>query len=414
MLRKEALLQAFLKVKRAKGAPGIDGQSIASFDLELSRNLDELLSELKNKSYFPLPVKGVCIPKPDGGVRKLGIPAVRDRIVQQALLDILHGVFDSDFHPSSYGYRPGRSCHQAISKASLFIRKHSLKWVVDLDISKCFDSLDHDLIMDAFKSRIRDGSILSLIKSFLKSGVMRDDCLNRSEKGSPQGGVISPLIANVYLDSFDQHMMKRGHRIVRYADDILILCKSKAGAVNAMKVAKTFLEGDLRLGINEAKSRIGHSSLGVKFLGVVIYSGYTIIHPKRLKAFKDKVRALTKRCHPFSLADTITLLNPVIRGFGYYFKLADCRKVYRNLMNWIRRRVRARQMCLWKKASRLHRRLRQLGYRGSFTFLKMRSWRSSGSPLCHMALSVGFLHNDLNLFDLNSINVGSFVPDSGI
>ena len=245
MLSRAALHKAFNRVKSAKGAAGIDGQSIKDFSESLCENLDQLLVELREKSYQPQAVRRVEIPKPDGGVRKLGIPAVRDRIVQQALLDILQPIFDPEFHPSSYGYRPGHSCHQAISKATMFIRHYDREWVVDMDLSKCFDTLDQDLILSSFRRRISDGSILDLLNKFLKSGVMTEEGWQASETGSPQGGVISPLIANVYLDSFDNFMKDRAHRIVRYADDILIFCQSKSAAENALQQASRYLEEEL-------------------------------------------------------------------------------------------------------------------------------------------------------------------------
>lgn len=219
MLSRGALRAAFFKVKSAKGAAGIDGQSVKDFAELLDINLDRLLTELREKSYQPQPVRRVEIPKATGGVRLLGIPAVRDRVVQQALLDILQPIFDPDFHPSSYGYRPGRSCHQAITKATMFMREYERKWVVDMDLSKCFDTLSHDLILSSVSKRIKDGSILDLLHQILKSGVMTGEGWQASDVGSPQGGVISPLLANIYLDAFDQFMKDRGHRIVRYADD---------------------------------------------------------------------------------------------------------------------------------------------------------------------------------------------------
>lgn len=199
MLIRRNLVQAFLKVKSSKGAGGVAGQSIQDFAKSLSGNIDQLLTELREKSYQPQPVRRMEIPKPAGGVRLLGIPAVRDRVVQQTLLDILQPIFDPEFHPSSYGYRPGRSCHHAITKATLFVREYQRKWVVDMDLSKCFDTLDHDLIIASFSKRIKDGSILALLAKFLKSGVMVGDEWETSDVGSPQGGVISPLIANVIL-----------------------------------------------------------------------------------------------------------------------------------------------------------------------------------------------------------------------
>ena len=219
LLNKEVLYNGYRKVRKAKGAAGIDGQSLENFDLNLSSELDKLLIELSTKQYRPQAVKRVEIPKDDGGVRKLGIPTVRDRIVQQCLNDIMSPIFEEQFHPSSYGYRPNRSCHDAINKATMFMRQYELKHVVDMDLSKCFDLLDQGLILESVSKRIKDGSILRLIKAFLESGVMVDGDWQATETGSPQGGVISPLIANIYLDAFDQEMKNRGHRIVRYADD---------------------------------------------------------------------------------------------------------------------------------------------------------------------------------------------------
>ena len=226
LLSLQALYDAFKRVKKNKGAAGIDGQSVQDFAQHLESNLKQLLLELQEKRYQPQPVKRVEIDKDDGGKRLLGIPTVRDRVVQQCLSNIMTSIFDPDFHPSSYGYRTGRSCHQAISKATLFIRKYHRHHVVDMDLSKCFDMLDHDLIIRSVRKRITDGSILNLIDMFLKSGVMVGSNWQSNKKGSPQGGVISPLLANIYLDEFDQEMKRRQHRIVRYADDILILCCS--------------------------------------------------------------------------------------------------------------------------------------------------------------------------------------------
>lgn len=408
MLSYQGLARAFLKVKSAKGAAGIDGQSINDFAENARHNLTMLVNELRTKSYHPLPVRRKEIPKPDGGVRKLGIPAVRDRVVQQALLDILQPIFDVDFHPSSYGYRPGRSCHQAIDKASMFIRRYEMRWVVDMDLSKCFDTLNHEIIINSFCRRIADGSILRLLRLFLENGVMTDEGWEAGEVGSPQGGVISPLIANVYLDHFDRFMKKRNYRIVRYADDILIFTRSESAAVNAQKVASGFLEKELRLTVNEKKTQIVHSNAGVKYLGVIIHTNYTRIQDKKVRLFKGKVKLITRRNSPVNLEKVIKDLNPVLRGFAYYFRIANCKGVFKRLTAWVRRRLRAKQMALWKKPKRLHRRLRQLGYRGEFKAIKMCSWRNSGTPLCHLALPNSFFA-ELKLFDLYSVPTGHSV-----
>jgi len=408
MLSKRSLHRAFLKVKSAKGAPGIDGQSNKDFASEMQDNITKLAIELQEKSYRPQPVKRVEIPKPDGGIRKLGIPAVRDRVVQQALLDILQPIFDGDFHPSSYGYRPKRSCHQAISKAMLFIRKYEMKWVVDMDLSKCFDTLNHEIILKSFRKKIADGSILNLLKLFLTSGVMIGSDFEASEIGSPQGGVISPLISNVYLDAFDQFMKDRKHRIVRYADDILIFTKSKSAAHNALKQASAYLEKELKLTVNKEKTHIVHSSKGVKFLGVIIYTRFTSIQEKKIKSFMVKVKLITRRNSPVNLEKVIKDLNPVCRGFVNYFRIANCTKLFKRLMSWLRRRLRAKQMRLWRRSKKLHRRLRQLGYKGDFAFIKMGSWRNSASPLANYALPNKYFE-EIGLFNIEYVKAGIFV-----
>ncbi len=406
LLSKQALYEGFKHVKRNKGAAGIDGQSLSEFEANLDAELSCLLLELREKRYRAQPVKRVSIPKEGGGDRKLGIPTVRDRVVQQALRNILEPIFDPDFHPSSYGYRKGRGCHHAISKASLFIRRYRRQWVVDMDLSRCFDTLDHDLIIEQFRHKVTDGSVLALLRQFLESGVMIGEAYEATALGSPQGGVISPLISNVYLDRFDQFMKSRGHRIVRYADDILVLCGSEAAARNALRVAKDYLEGDLKLKVNAVKTHIAHSGDGVRFLGVEMYTGYTRIQEKKLRAFKAKVKKLTRRNQGRNLPEIIRELNPVLRGFVNYFKIANCKRELKKLMGWIRRRLRCIQLKLWKKPDRLHRRLKQLGYKPPFKFIRMRSWRNAANPLTSFAMPNNWFHEELRLVDMASTDVG--------
>jgi len=406
LLSSESLQRAFKKVKSNHGKPGIDGQTVEAFAEGLPDEIAMLVRELRDKSYRPFPVKRVEIAKDGGGTRKLGIPAVRDRVVQQALLEILQPIFDPTFHPSSYGYRPGHSAHQAIAKAEMFIRKYNLRHVADMDLSRCFDTLNHDLILGGLRKRIADGSILGLVRQFLQSGVMVGDRFEEVEEGSPQGGVISPFLANVYLDAFDQEMKKRGHRIVRYADDILILTRSKSAAENVLKQASRFLEEELKLTVNQQKTEVVHSSDGVKFLGVEIGTTYTRIRDKKVCGFKDKVRKITRRNSPVNLEKVIKDLNPVLRGFANYFKIANCKGVFGELAQWIRRRLRAKQLKLWKKPKRLHRRLRQLGYKGEFKKIRMSSWRNAASPLASVALTNDYLR-ELGLFDLSRVRTAA-------
>ncbi|MGB5597321.1 MAG: group II intron reverse transcriptase/maturase [Thiothrix litoralis] len=410
LLSMTALHEAFRQVKRNRGAPGIDGQSISAFAANAEAELSCLLDELKGKRYQAQPVRRVIIPKTGGGERLLGIPTVRDRIVQQALKTLLEPLFEPDFHPSSYGYRPGRSAHQAISKAQLFIRRYQREWVVDMDLSKCFDTLNHDLILQQIREKVSDGSILSLLRQFLESGVMVDGIPQETAVGSPQGGVISPLIANVYLNRFDQYMKARGHRIVRYADDILILCASRSAADNALQVASTYLEDDLKLTVNRAKTHLAHSDTGIAFLGVDIHTTYTRIQTKKVATLKAKVKGITRRNQGRNLTDIIRELNPVLRGFINYFRVADCQSELKGLMGWIRRRLRCIQLAQWKKPRKLHRRLKQLGYQPPFRFIRMGSWRNASSPLAHYAMPNSWFHNELKLVDMAGVEVGMTVP----
>ncbi len=281
-----------------------------------------------------------------------------------------------------------------------------------MDLSKCsFDTLDHDLIIAHFREKVTDGSVLRLLRQFLESGVMIGEEYESTVVGSPQGGVISPLIANVYLDKFDQFMKSRGHRIVRYADDILILCCSESAARNALAVAQGYLEGALKLTVNAQKTHIAHSDQGVKFLGVEIYTNFTRIQAKKVQALKAKVKRITRRNTGNNLLGVIKELNPVLRGFVNYFRTANCQRVLKELMGWVRRRLRCIQLKQWKRPSRLFRRLRQLGYRGQFKAIKMQSWHNARSPLASYAMPNNWLHVELGLVDMASTKVGITVSE---
>jgi group II intron reverse transcriptase/maturase len=405
LLHRKALAEAFAKVKRNRGAAGIDGQTIEDFAGNLEAELDRLIDELRTKEYEPLPVRRVSIPKSGGGERHLGIPSVRDRVVQQALLSQLQPIFDPEFHPSSYGYRPGRSCQQAVSKAVLFMREYERSWCVDLDIRQCFDSLDHDLILEAVRRRVRDGSVLELIRKYLRSGVMVEGEWQENELGSPQGGVISPLLMNIYLDAFDQEMRRRGHRMVRYADDILILCRSKGAAHRAMTVACHYLERALRLKVNSEKTRVVHISEGVRYLGIEIHSSWITIQRKKKDEFVSQVKGITRRNSPVNLEKAIRDLNLYLRGFANYFQMANCKTQFGEWMRWIRRRLRSKQLALWKKPGKLFRVLRQRGYRGEYFAMGMRRWRTSRSDQASKAMPNAWFEL-LGLFDLTKVQTG--------
>ncbi len=403
--RMENLEKAYKAVKANNGAPGVDGVTVEAYGLNLQEELNKLHHQLKTGSYEPDPVLRVEIPKADGSKRPLGIPTVRDRVAQQALLNIMQPIFEPDFHPSSYGYRPGRSCHQAVAKAEMFINKYGLSHVVDMDLSKCFDRLDHGLILEGVNRKNSDGSVLKLIKKFLTAGVMKDGAWEETDLGSPQGGVISPLLTNIYLDRFDQEMRNRGIRIVRYADDILLFARTSQEAKQYQRIATDFLEKDLKLVVNKEKTHLTDNRKGVAYLGFVIYAKQVSISPKKLKAFRETIRRMTPRNHGMNVEEMVRRLNPILRGWANYFRVANCRGVFSNLMGWIRRRLRMKKMKEWKRWQALHKALRRRGYKGTFEKISMTTWRNSASPLISMALPNRWF-DEIGLINLEKYNVG--------
>jgi len=402
---KTNLEKAFKTVKSNKGAPGVDGETVDDFAANLNTNITKLHEELKTDTYEAQPVRRVYIDRPDGSKRPLGIPTVRDRVVQQALRNVMEPIFEPEFHPSSYGYRPTRSCHKAVAKAERFMNKYGLRYVVDMDLSKCFDTLDHELIFNLVNKKISDGKVLKLVRKFLKSGVMEDGQIQTAEIGSPQGGVISPLLMNIYLNEFDQEMKGKGIRIVRYADDILILARSRREAGKYRRIATQILEQELKLKVNQEKTSITSIYEGVAYLGFTIYLNNVIIHPERIQKFKDRVREITKSTQGRNLEGVIQKLNSVIRGWSNYFGIANCKRIFKELMAWIRRRLRMKKMKEWKSWKALHKQLRRNGYKGEFEKIRMNSWRNSGCTLVHMALPNKWF-DKVGPYDLSKTKVG--------
>lgn len=335
---------AWEKVKANKGVAGVDRVSLEEFERKLDLNLQEIHRLLYEDNYLPMSVKRVWIPKPNGDKRPLGIPAIRDRVVQQALLNRLSRIFEPKFLECSFGFRPKRSTHQAIQKTEEYLRE-GCGWIVEVDIEKYFDTIDHNLLMELVKEEIADGRVLRLIRCFLEAGVMEGMSKVRSAlTGTPQGGVISPLLANIYLHPLDEVMTKEGFRIVRYADDILVLCRSRQEAEAALNKIRQILEGKLKLRLNSQKTRVIHKSQGFDFLGYYFgcgYSDYKIPREKAIKALKNKVRFITRRQQPKSMSTIIDELNPVVRGWGNYFVKGNCKKIFTQLDFWLRNRVTA-------------------------------------------------------------------------
>ena len=399
---KNNILDAFKLVKKNKGAPGIDGETVLDFEKLLDDKINEIHCELKSGKYRPSPVKRTYIDKDDGTKRPLGIPTVKDRVVQQAVRNVIEPIFEPDFHPSSYGYRPKRSCQMAVAKAESFTNRWGLKYVVDMDLSKCFDTLNHDMIVDCVNERISDGKVLRLIRAFLESGILEDGAFSETTIGSPQGGVISPLLMNIYMDKFDQKMKSLNIRIVRYADDILIFAKSKREAGRYKEIATKILEQELKLTVNAKKTHITDNNKGISYLGFIIKKKYISIHPKRIKKLKEKIRKLTPRNSGYNVEALVYKLNPVIRGWCNYFRIANCKSIFEDLTKWIRRRLRMKQMKEWKSYKSLHKTLRRMGYKGTFKKISMTRWRNSLSPLVCMALPNKWF-DEIKLFDMSKV-----------
>jgi group II intron reverse transcriptase/maturase len=334
------LERAWEKVRSNKGAGGVDRQSIADFEREKEKHLRELHRLLKEKRYKPLSLRRVYIPKGDGERRPLGIPTIRDRVVQQALLNILEPIFEPTFHEQSYGFRANRSTHTAIEHVVKSMQEGK-EWVLEIDIRKYFDTVNHKLLLDAVNEEVSDGSVLRLIRLFLESGVMENGVRQATEEGTPQGGVISPLLANIYLNRFDWEMAKRGHDMVRYADDAVVLCASREEAERALADVRKMLEGKLRLKLHPEKTRIlYHREGSFDFLGFLVHRLYLWPRAKTLMRFKEKVRLATRRQQGRNVQEVISLLNPLLRGFGNYYRRANVKGLFARLDEWIRMRVR--------------------------------------------------------------------------
>jgi RNA-directed DNA polymerase len=341
VIRPVTLEHAWQRVARNQGAAGVDGQSVERFALHAERYLTELQASLANASYRPQPVRRVEIPKADGKTRPLGIPTVKDRIVQAALKMVIEPIFEMQFRSGSYGFRPGRSCKDALREVDRLLKAGNT-WVVDADLKSYFDTIPHDRLMALVEGSISDGRVLALIDGFLQQEIMSDMAHWQPTTGTPQGAVLSPLLANLYLHPLDLLMERGGYRMVRYADDFVILCASEAEAVAALRQVTAWVAAN-GLTLHPDKTRIGDSrrqGRGFDFLGYRFEAGCRFVRSKSLKAFKDKVRHRTIRSRGDSLGRIIADLNPLLRGWFGYFKHARPR-LYRRLDGFIRRRLRA-------------------------------------------------------------------------
>src|SRR5215510_934963 len=350
VLELRRLRAAYAEVRANQGAAGVDGVSVEEFGERLEENLLELISQLRARTYRPLPVKRVLIPKPDGGQRPLGIPAVRDRVVQQAVFGVLEPIFEADFSPHSHGFRPGRSCFSALREQYGQIRAGHL-YIVDVDIERFFDTLAHEPLIDAVAEKVADGSVLGLIRLFLEALIQEGYRLVRPKAGTPQGGVISPLLANIYLAKLDRVLEAEGVSFVRYADDVRLLSRTSAGARKGLKRTEEVLL-ELGLRVNPNKTRLVSIHQGVDFLGyrLIAIKGHlnAYINPKVLERFRDEVRRITRRTAGVSFPAMVDRLNKYLRGWGEYFKRAQVSGVLDRLDQWVARRVRAYRAKRWR------------------------------------------------------------------
>lgn len=354
------LSKAYDQVRKNKGSSGVDRMSIKDLSEWLGKNMSNYQKSILEERYKPDAVLGVEIPKPNGGVRILGIPTVKDRLLQQAIHQKLQNYYDPLFSASSYGFRPNRSALQAVEQSSEYI-KSGYEWVVDIDLKSYFDRINHDRLMQRLSKGIGDKRILRLIRKFLKAGLLQDGLVSQRTSGTPQGGPLSPLLSNIVLDELDKELEKRDHLFVRYADDCNIYVKSKRAGERVLQSLTKFIEGKLKLKVNEEKSGVRHCSK-VKFLGYTIMSGGKIrVADKSITRFKDKVRAITKRNRGVRFSQIIEELNQVTRGWLNYFKLAECCLPWRTLDSWIRRKLRCYRLKQCGRKYTIFKFLRSLG-----------------------------------------------------
>src|SRR5579859_3982648 len=363
VLARENLLRALKQVRANKGAAGVDGLDIDQTVEMLRTDWTSIRDNLLKGAYRPQPVRRVMIPKPGGGERELGIPTVLDRLIQQALLQVLQPILDPNFSEHSYGFRPGRSAHDAVLAAQSFVQS-GRRVVVDVDLEKFFDRVDHDILIDRLRKKVPDRDIIRLVRAFLNADIVDGGEVQRRTMGTPQGGPLSPLLANVLLDEVDKALERRGHCFVRYADDANVYVRSRRAGERVMALLRR-LYGQLRLTVNETKSAVA-SVFGRKYLGYAFWAapGGVIkrkVAAKPLTAFKRNIRQLTHRNGGRSLQDVVDRLRTYVLGWKGYFRLAQTPRVWRDLDQWLRHRLRAIQLKQWKRGPTMYRELMAMG-----------------------------------------------------
>jgi RNA-directed DNA polymerase len=393
VLATENMQQAWKRVRANKGAAGIDGLSIEETAERLRAEWPAIRDQLLHGKYRPQPVRRVTIPKPDGGQRELGIPTVTDRLIQQAMLQVLQPLLDPTFSQHSYGFRPGRSAQDAVLAAQSYVQQ-GRRIVVDVDLEKFFDRVHHDILIDRLRIRVADGGVVRLVRAYLTSGIMDGGVLMERSEGTPQGGPLSPLLANVLLDEVDKELERRGHRFVRYADDANVYVRSRRAGERVMRLLRR-LYARLRLTVNETKSTVA-SVFRRKFLGYSFWvaPGGKIkrrVADKAMATFKQRVRELTRRSCGHSLNEVVKQTRVYVLGWKAYFRLADTPGVWSDLDKWIRHRIRAIQLKQWTRGTTTYRELRKRGASSDVAAQvaanTRRWWRNSGL-LLHTVLNL--------------------------
>ena len=392
---RENLWKALRQVQANRGSPGVDGMTVQQLPGYLAQQWPALRAQLLQGTYQPQPVKRVEIPKPDGGMRKLGIPTVVDRFIQQAVLQVLQAQWDRTFSPHSYGFRPGRSAHQAVAAAQQHLAD-GYRWVVDLDLEKFFDRVHHDRLMGAVAKRVEDKRLRKLIRALLNAGVMENGLVSPTDEGTPQGGPLSPLLSNLVLDELDRELQQRGHRFVRYADDCNLYVRSERAGQRVMASVTRFITRKLKLKVNPAKSAVARP-WERKFLGFTFTANRQPkrrIAPKALARFSQRVRALTRRTRGISTPAMVKQLATYLRGWGGYFGFCQTPSVLDELNGWVRRRLRCFQWKQWKRGKRRFAELRQRGV-GSYSAAATAGaphgpWRISRCPALQHAMPDAF------------------------
>jgi len=390
IVERENLKEALRRVKANKGAPGVDGMTVNQLGGHLRQHWPTIREQLLSGTYRPEPVKRVEIPKPDGGGRKLGIPTVLDRFIQQAVMQVLQRRWDPEFSDHSYGFRPRRSAHQAVAQAQRYIAA-GYGWGVDLDLEKFFDRVNHDKLMAQIAKRVEDKRLLKLIRALLNAGVMENGLISPSVEGTPQGGPLSPLLSNLVLDELDRELERRGHRHVRYADDCNIYVRSERAGQRVMRSITLFITQRLKLRVNETKSAVARPQER-KFLGFSFTDGPEIkraIAPKALERFKDKIREITRQAKGVSIETTVKRLATYMVGWRGYFGFCETPEVLIGLVRWVRLRLRCALWRQWKTPRRRRAALLQLGVRPRLVTNTAGSGRGPWYLARAKALSVG-------------------------